>query len=113
MSKVKINDVIEGIVTGIETYGIFVNADEYNGLIHISEISSNFVRDVKDYANIGDKIKAKVIEIDEETHQLKLSIKDFEQDIKKAKREKIIETGEGFLPLENKLEENAIHKINK
>ena len=57
MSNFKVNDEVTGIVTGIESYGIFVNVDEYSGLIHISEISENFVRNVGDFAIVGDKIK--------------------------------------------------------
>ena len=39
--------IIQGTVTGIETYGIFVSLDEYySGLIHISEVSHNFVKEI-------------------------------------------------------------------
>jgi len=114
MSNYNLNDIVEGTVTGVETYGIFVSLDDnYNGLIHISEISNNFVRNVKDYANIGDKIKAKIIEIDEDNHQIKLSIKEFESLSKKSKREKIIEKGEGFSPLENHLEQWINEKMEE
>ncbi len=116
MEKLKENDVVVGIVTGIESYGIFVNIDEYTGLIHISEISENFVKDVHDYANIGDKIKAKVIEIDEDKHQLKLSIKRLEPPKKKSNREKIKETTMGFSSIENHMPmwiRDKINEINK
>ena len=43
-----IGDVVKGKVVGISSYGIFVLIDDkYNGLIHISEISENFVRKIK------------------------------------------------------------------
>ena len=52
MSKYFKNEVVEGCVTGIEKYGIFVTLDEYySGLIHISEISDNFVRDINKFVN--------------------------------------------------------------
>ena len=55
MSKYFKNEVVEGCVTGIEKYGIFVTLDEYySGLIHISEISDNFVRDINKFVNIGE-----------------------------------------------------------
>ena len=39
MDSFKVGDIIKGQVTGIESYGIFINVNsEYNGLIHISEI---------------------------------------------------------------------------
>ena len=44
-----LGDIIEVTVTGIENYGIFVSVnDEYTGLIHISEIDNNFVKDIND-----------------------------------------------------------------
>ncbi len=97
MEKYKIGDILKGKVTGFENYGIFVNIDEvYTGLIHISEISSGFVRNVKDFAKIDDEIKVKVIEVDEETKKLKLSIKDFEKNT-------IDESKNGFDPLAQNL----------
>ena len=75
---IKNGDIIKCKVTGIENYGIFVATENgYSGLIHISEISDKFVRNVCDYVQLEDEIFAKVIECDEETHKLKLSIKSF------------------------------------
>ena len=116
MSNFKINDEVTGIVTGIETYGIFVNVDDYSGLIHISEISDNFVRNVGDFAIVGDKIKVKIIEIDEGNKHLKLSIKSLTEEKKKSKKEKIVETSAGFSSLQVNLENwinSKISEINK
>ncbi len=97
MKKYKVGEVIKGIVTGIENYGIFVNINnEYTGLIHISEISSGFVKNVSDYVNLNEEITAKIIEIDDEQKKLKLSIKDFEKN-------SIDESINGFSPLAEKL----------
>ena len=75
VNKYKIGDIIEGIVTGIESYGIFVTfGDSCTGLIHISEISTSFVKNIRDYAKENNKIKAMIIDIDENNHY-KLSIK--------------------------------------
>ncbi len=104
MTNIKVNDIVTGIVTGIESYGIFVNVDDYSGLIHISEISDNFVRNVGDYAIVGDQIKAKVLDVDTKNKHLKLSIKEFYLDNKKSKREKIKETPKGFTTLQDNLE---------
>ena len=71
MDKIKIGDVVFGKVTGIEKYGIFLSLDDnINGLIHISEISNSFVKNVEDYASIGETIKAKVIATSTKDHQL-------------------------------------------
>ena len=72
----KIGDVINCTVCGTENYGIFIKTDDnYSGLIHISEISSDYVRNVSDYAKVGERIKCQIIDIDEEQKQLKLTIK--------------------------------------
>lgn len=73
----KVSSIIKGQVSGIENYGIFVNLEgSYSGLIHISEISSGYVKDVKDYVSVGEEIYCKIIEVNNETKHLKLSIKD-------------------------------------
>ena len=64
MTKYKKGDIVTGCVTGIEKYGVFVNLDEfYTGLIHISEISDLYVRNVNDYVEVGQTIKCKVIDV--------------------------------------------------
>ena len=105
MSKYEVGNVVTGNVTGIEKYGIFVSLDEYySGLIHISEISDDFVRDVNDYVKYGDTIKAKIIEVDDDTFHVKLSIKDMDHKGKVKKKRQIIETGSGFGILEDNLD---------
>ena len=76
MPSIKIDDIVKCRVTGIENYGAFVmTEDGYSGLIHISEMSDKFVRNVCDYVQLDDEIFVKVIAIDEENKKLKLSIK--------------------------------------
>ena len=68
--------IVEGRVTGIQPYGIFVSLDyNTNGLIHISEISDGFVRDISRYAAVGEVIKVKIIDFDPATNHAKLSLK--------------------------------------
>jgi len=79
MSIYKENDIIECSVTGIEKYGFFVKTkDGYNGLIHISEISSSFIKSIYDYVSMGETIRAKILSVDEDNKQIKLSIKDID-----------------------------------
>ena len=67
MSDYKVGSIIKGQVTGIEKYGIFINIDPwYDGLIHISEISQGFVKDINDYVKIGDTIYCQILEVDED-----------------------------------------------
>ena len=76
MGKYQKGEIISGIVTGIEKYGIFVSLDNrVTGLIHISEVSDSFVRNVGDYAELNETIHAKVIDYDSKHKKLKLSIK--------------------------------------
>ena len=79
MDDIKINDVIEVVVTGIQKYGAFVLInDKYDGLIHISEISSGYVKNINDYIKIKDKIYAQVVDIDKENNKFKLNIKNID-----------------------------------
>jgi len=78
MAELRIGEIAKLQVIGIQHYGIFVKSlddENYTGLIHISEISADFVRDVAKVASIDDIIYAKIIDIDRKTKHLKLSIK--------------------------------------
>ncbi|MBR3211102.1 MAG: S1 RNA-binding domain-containing protein [Bacilli bacterium] len=97
-------DTITGTVTGVEEYGIFLSFDDnQSGLIHISEISDSFVKNVNDYAQLNDKLTAKVIGIDEDGHY-KLSIKELEGKDKKDSHH-IVETDKAFSTLKARLPE--------
>lgn len=103
-STYNVGDIVTGCVTGIEKYGIFVNLDNYySGLIHISEISNSFVKNINDYVDIGENIKVKVLDIDKQHYHLKLSIKNLEYKSSRKKKNKIIETKHGFSTLNNML----------
>ena len=116
MPKYTKGKIIKGTVTGIETYGVFVSLDEYyNGLIHISEISHGFVKNIDDFVKIGDTIYTEVLEVDENHSQVKLSIKNitYKPRVKNDKK-KIVETKTGFKTLEYKLPfwiEESLQKI--
>ncbi len=98
----KSGDIVKCVVTGFKEYGIFVKVDGvYDGLIHISEISSSFVRNVTDYSEIGEEIFAKVIECDDKTKHLKLSIKDINYKVDGNNIKEIDKNG--FMPLKNNL----------
>ena len=116
MSKIKKGRIIRGTVSGIESYGVFVSCDDYyTGLIHISEISHGFVKNITDFVKIGDLIFVEVLDVDEDLGHLKLSIKNIEYKKNIAvKRRKIQETSLGFKTLEYKLPiwiEESLKKI--
>ena len=98
----KKDEVVKCTVTGFKEYGIFVKvSDEYYGLIHISEISESFVRNVSDYVEVGEEIYAKVIEIDENTKHVKLTIKDMNYKVDGNNIKEIDKNG--FMPLKKNL----------
>ena len=100
--KYNVGDVVKGVVSGITSYGVFVKIDnEFTGLIHISEISSNFVRNINDYVRLNDEILVKIIGIDEENFHLKLSIQDIDYDLGNRSLNK---EESGFATLKNHLE---------
>ena len=105
MENYEIGQIIKGIVTGIEKYGVFLNINnKYTGLIHISEISDKYVKNVEDYVSINESIKAEIIGIDVKNKQLKLSIKNVKNyRYTKKNNNGIIETPKGFLTLKEKL----------
>lgn len=99
----KVGDIIKGQVTGIEKYGIFVSIDPWwDGLIHISEVSEGYVRNIHDFVHIGETIYCQILAVNEENLQLKLSIKNinYKANITSGS---IKETRRGFLPLKENL----------
>lgn len=77
----RIGDVITGTVTGIQKYGVFVSLnDQEQGLIHISECGHGFVKNVNDLFNIGQKVKVIVLDIDEYSRKISLSVRGLSAD---------------------------------
>lgn len=76
--KMKIGDTVKGVVTGVVDFGVFVNVEGIEGLVHISEISWERVNNPSDYVKVGQTIEAKIISIDKD--RLSLSIKQLTQD---------------------------------
>ena len=70
-----VGGVYDGKVTGITKFGAFVSIGEgKSGLVHISEISNTFVREVREHLTEGQEVKVKIIGIDE-AGRINLSIK--------------------------------------
>ncbi|OQA60411.1 MAG: General stress protein 13 [Candidatus Atribacteria bacterium ADurb.Bin276] len=77
---IEVNDIVEGSVVGITKFGAFIELEDgKKGLIHISEISNQFVKDVNDFLKVNDKVKAKVIHISDDG-KIDLSIKRLNED---------------------------------
>lgn len=76
--KLSVGDTVKGIVTGVVDFGVFVNVEGIEGLIHISEISWERVNNPSDYVKVGQTVEAKIIAIDKE--RLSLSMKQLTKD---------------------------------
>ena len=71
----EVGAVLEGKVSNIMPFGAFVNLpDNKTGLVHISEVASNYIKDINEHLKQGDVVKVKVIRIDE-NGKISLSIK--------------------------------------
>ncbi len=87
-SKYKVGDVVTGKVTGIQPYGAFVALDdETQGLVHISEITYGYVKDVNEFIKVGDEITVKILDVDEEQKKISLSIRVLQESPVSKKRE--------------------------
>ena len=71
----QVGDIVFGRITGIKSYGAFVRVGEYSGLVHISEFSDSFVKDISSIVSMNEKVALKIIGIDETNGLLKLSYK--------------------------------------
>lgn len=73
--SLKSGEIVKGVVTGITKYGAFIKlSDENTGLCHISEISNEYVKDIKEYLKEGQEVKVKILKIKDD-NKIELSIK--------------------------------------
>ena len=71
----EIGAIVEGKVTGLTAFGAFVSLpDGKSGMVHISEVSNSFVKDIKEFLKEGQDVKVKVVNITDEG-KISLSIK--------------------------------------
>lgn len=108
-------EVLTGKVTGIQPYGAFVALDEETqGLVHISEITYGYVKDVHDFLSVGQEVQVKVMEVDDAAGKISLSIRALQERPPVMKRElpkKSLQArvkerdAEGFNSLKDKLQD--------
>ncbi len=73
--QIEVGQIIEGKVTGITNFGVFVDLGEgKSGLVHVSEIAQTYVSDVKEFVKENDTVKMKVLNISDDG-KISLSIK--------------------------------------
>lgn len=79
--KYEVNEIIQGTVTRVLPYGaMMIFEDETMGLLHISEISKDYIRNIYRYLNVGAVYQVKVLGYDEEKNFLKVSLKAMNND---------------------------------
>ena len=120
--KIKEGSIVRGKVTGIQPYGAFVQlSDECQGLIHISELSDGYVKDIRDFVNIGQYIDVKILKFDSDNRQARLTLKGISNYSGRNNRMKAsnFETSNGFaalaqhLPLWIRDSLDKIARVNK
>lgn len=78
INKYKVGEKVEGTVTAVTDFGVFVEFDQLEGLIHISEIAWQRIDNPSDFVKVGQKVKAEVIGI--ENSKIFLSMKKLQKD---------------------------------
>lgn len=102
--KIKEGSIVRGKVTGIQPYGAFVRlGDEYRGLIHISEFSDCYVKDIRNFVNVGQYIDVKILKLDSDNRQAQLTLKGISNYSDSGRKSRMkasdFETSNGFAPL--------------
>jgi small subunit ribosomal protein S1 len=78
--KLHVGDLVSGKVSGLTSYGAFINLGGADGLIHISELSWDRINNVSDMLNVGDEVEVKVIKLDPELSRISLSLRQMSSD---------------------------------
>ncbi|MGM0606703.1 MAG: translation initiation factor IF-2 subunit alpha, partial [Halobacteriota archaeon] len=81
-------DLVVGKIDEIADFGVFVDLEEYEdkrGLAHISEVASGWIKNVRDHVREGQTVVAKVLDVNESSQQIDLSIKDVNEHQRKEK----------------------------
>lgn len=80
LEELKEGDVRRGRVTSVADFGIFVNIEGADGLVHLSEVSWDRVTTPKNLYKIGEEVQVKVISVDRERKRIGLSIRQLQED---------------------------------
>jgi predicted RNA-binding protein with RPS1 domain len=81
ISDLRVGDEVTGTVVRLESFGAFVDIGaERPGMIHVSELATDYIQKPDDVVNVGDEVKAKVIKVNRKKRQIDLSIKALEEE---------------------------------
>lgn len=117
----RIGDILDGEVTGIQDYGVFVKlSEELQGLVHISECKHGYVSNLEKFVKIGQSVKVVIIDIDEYSKKISLSMRVLEKidtplfPLRSRKKKKRQQPDIGFKTISNQLPkwiDQALHSI--
>ena len=92
---VSVGSILDGKVVSIMPFGAFVSiGDNQSGLVHISEVSADYIKDINDRLKVGDSVRVKVIKIDE-SGRINLSIKKAAENEKLRTKKEPVKAGNG------------------
>ena len=116
----EVGELLIGKVTGVKPYALFLTfEDGSQGLLHISEISDEFIRDIEKYGTFNDEMRVKVLSIDHNNGFLRVSYKQVDPEDKynthdNSKKINPIQVNEAdFTPLREKLPEWIADTLKK
>jgi uncharacterized protein len=76
MEDLKVGMVLEGLVTNVTAFGAFVDIGVHNdGLVHVSQLAEQFVKDPSEVVKVGQKLTVRVLEVDNQRKRIALSAK--------------------------------------
>jgi len=78
LKNYKVGDIVKGEISGVTDFGAFLKFDDLEGLIHISELDWRIIEDPTEIVKVGDKVRAKIIEI--QNDRVFLSLKALKKD---------------------------------
>ncbi len=76
--RIKVGDIVEGVITSVQSFGLFVDIGGFDGLVHISRVSHRPPANLGDAFKPGDTVRAQIIEIDPSHDKISLSMKALE-----------------------------------
>lgn len=108
--KYEVGQLVTGVVYTVKPYALFLKfEDGATGLLHISEISDSFIKDIERFGTTGDEIKVKIVSIDKTNGFLRVSLKKVPEEERyntheNTNRCKVNVSKDDFKPLEEKLQ---------
>lgn len=109
---VSVGNIVEGKVISIMPFGAFVDlGNKQSGLVHISEISSSYVKDINEHIKKGDVIKVKVIKIDE-SGRISLSAKQAQEPKKSKEVKKPVKEAKTVRPVNIDWSHNELENLS-